>query len=146
MKFQLKLKYFHSIKCVWKCHLQNGTHFAWPQCVNSLAPGDAIWHHRTRSTLLQVMACCLMAPSHHLNPQCWFVISVAFTWVQFHWKCSSHQSLNHICKPHIENYNQISWGQWVQFTRENNIQSDAVLTRFDITWYCIQHCSDCNIT
>ena len=57
-----------------------------PQCVedrvvltgyiifNSLWPGDAIWRHRTRSTLVQIMACCLTAPSHYLN-QCWLIIS-----------------------------------------------------------------------
>ena len=32
-------------------------------------PGDSIWQHRIRSTLPQVMACCLMAPNHYLN-QC----------------------------------------------------------------------------
>ena len=36
---------------------------------NSLWPGDTVWQHGTRSTLAQVMACCLMAPSHYLN-QC----------------------------------------------------------------------------
>ena len=41
--------------------------------VNSLWPGDAIWRHGTRSTLAQVMACCLTAPSHYLN-QCWLII------------------------------------------------------------------------
>ena len=35
---------------------------------------DAIWWHRSGSTLTQVMACCLTAPSHYLN-QFWFVIS-----------------------------------------------------------------------
>ena len=38
-----------------------------PQWVNSLAPGDVIWHCGTESTLAQVMACCLMAPSHYLT-------------------------------------------------------------------------------
>ena len=38
--------------------------------LNSLWPGDAIWRHGTRSTLAQVMVCCLTAPSHYLN-QCW---------------------------------------------------------------------------
>ena len=33
-----------------------------------------IWRHRSRSTLAQVITCCLMIPSHHLN-QCWFIIS-----------------------------------------------------------------------
>ena len=42
--------------------------------INSLWPGDTIWRHGTRSTLAQVMACCLMAPSHYLN-QCWLIIS-----------------------------------------------------------------------
>ena len=42
--------------------------------INSLWPGDAIWRHKSGSTLVQVMACCLTAPSHYLN-QCWPVIS-----------------------------------------------------------------------
>ena len=41
---------------------------------NSLRPSDAIWWHRSGSTLAQVMACCLTAPSHYLN-QCWLIIS-----------------------------------------------------------------------
>ena len=42
--------------------------------INSLWPSDAIWRQGSRSTLVQVVACCLMAPSHYLN-QCWPVIS-----------------------------------------------------------------------
>ena len=42
--------------------------------VNSLRPSDAIWRHRSGSTLAQVMAWCLTAPSHYLN-QCWLIIS-----------------------------------------------------------------------
>ena len=41
--------------------------------VNSLWPGDTIWWHKSGSTLAQVMACCLMAPSHYLN-QSWLII------------------------------------------------------------------------
>ena len=44
---------------------------------NLLWPSDAIWWHRSWSTLSQVMACCLTAPSHYLN-QCWLIISEAF--------------------------------------------------------------------
>ena len=40
---------------------------------NSLGPSDAIWHWRSWSTLVQVMACCLTAPSHYLN-HCWLII------------------------------------------------------------------------
>ena len=42
--------------------------------LNSLWPNDAIWRHRSRSTLAQVMACCLTTPSHYLN-QCWLIMS-----------------------------------------------------------------------
>ena len=42
--------------------------------VNSLWPRDAIRQLRSGSTLIQVMACCLTAPSHYLN-QCWLIIS-----------------------------------------------------------------------
>ena len=38
--------------------------------INSLWPSDATWRQRSGSTLAQVMACCLTAPSHYLN-QCW---------------------------------------------------------------------------
>ena len=40
-----------------------------PQWVNSLWSSDVIWRQRSWSTLAQVMACCLTAPSHYLN-QC----------------------------------------------------------------------------
>ena len=39
---------------------------------NSLGPSDTIWRWRSWSTLVQVMACCLTAPSHYLN-QCWLI-------------------------------------------------------------------------
>ena len=38
--------------------------------LNTLWPSDAIWRRRYWSTLVQVMTCCLTAPSHYLN-QCW---------------------------------------------------------------------------
>ena len=50
----------------YQCH--------WSPAVNSLRPSDATWRHSSGSTLAQVMACCLTAPSHYLN-QCWLIIS-----------------------------------------------------------------------
>ena len=44
------------------------------KCVNSLWPNDTIWRQRSGSTLAQVMACCLTAPSLYPN-QCWLIIS-----------------------------------------------------------------------
>ena len=45
------------------------------QRINSLWPSDAIRRYRTGPILVQIMACCLTAPSHYLN-QCWLVISM----------------------------------------------------------------------
>ena len=42
--------------------------------VDSLWPSDALMASQNVVTLVQVMACCLMAPSHYLN-QCWLIIS-----------------------------------------------------------------------
>ena len=56
------------------CHkLSISFHFVWFvwQCIKT---HDAIWRRRSGSTLAQVMACCLTAPSHYLN-QCWLIIS-----------------------------------------------------------------------
>ena len=50
---------------------------SWDQIVaivKPLSPGDDIWRHRTWSTLVQVMAFCLTAPSHYLY-QYWLIIS-----------------------------------------------------------------------
>ena len=44
-----------------------------PWSFNSLRPSDAIWRQWSWTTLAQVMACCLTAPSHYLN-QCWLII------------------------------------------------------------------------
>ena len=41
---------------------------------NSLWPSDALQWHRSGSTLAQIMASCLMAPSHYLN-QYWLIIN-----------------------------------------------------------------------
>ena len=45
---------------------------------SSLWPSNAIWHQRSCSALVQVMASCLMAPSHYLD-QCWLTI----LWLSF---------------------------------------------------------------
>ena len=46
--------------------------------INSLGPDNVIWWHRFEATLVQVMVCCLMAPSHYLN-QCWLIFN-EFQW------------------------------------------------------------------
>ena len=58
------------------------------QLVKSLQPSDAVWRQRSWSTLAQVMACCLTAPSHYLN-QCWLIIS------EVQWQSPEGTSTNH---------------------------------------------------
>ena len=82
---------------------------ALPIISNSLWPSGAIWCHRTWSNLAQVMACCLTAPSHYLN-QCWLIMSEllgAFTWGQFHRKCSRYLSLIWVLNTLIQGYSCI---------------------------------------
>ena len=75
--------------------------------INSLWLSDIICRRRSGSTLVQVMACCLTAPSHYLN-QCWLIISKARQWhsseVNF---TRDNSAINHLNKldnflPHIK--------------------------------------------
>ena len=60
---------------------------------NSLWLSDTIWRQGSRSTLVQVMACCLTAQSHYLN-QCWLNIT------EVPW-CSSERNFAWISQPSI---------------------------------------------
>ena len=50
------------------------------ECFDSLWPNSAIWHHRSGSTLTQVRACCLTAPTTTWT-------NVDFLWMRF---CGNH--------------------------------------------------------
>ena len=99
----------------------------WSQ-FNSLWPSDSIWQQRSGSTLAQVMAWCLTAPSHYLN-QCWLIISEV-QWQLYEGNFArdastiNHQNLS-------ENYiSKISFkfprGQWVK--KKLNYFSHLMLT------------------
>ena len=74
---------------------------------NSLWPSGTIWHRRYLSMLLQVMACCLTAPSHCLK-QCWLPI----LWHSFqgnvYLKYSRYQSPCCVWNLHLWNHSNIS--------------------------------------
>ena len=57
-----------------KLHIWCESHIPKGQWVYSLRPSDALWWHRSGSTWAQIMAWCLVAPSHYLN-QCWLLIN-----------------------------------------------------------------------
>ena len=94
----------------WLIHYQGPHLLRW---INSLWPSDAIWRHISGSTLIQVMACCLTAPSHYLN-QCWVIISTD-QWLYL--RATSQE----IPQPSVTkiSFNKISFksprGQWVNF-------------------------------
>ena len=66
-----------SQECCWRNSLPTHVINKRSQGISSLHSlwlSDAIWWQRSGSTLAQVMAWCLTAPSHYLN-QCWLIIS-----------------------------------------------------------------------
>ena len=81
--------------------------------VNSLTPSDAIWRHGSWSTMVQVMACCLTAPSHNLD-HCWLGN------IGFHSRPDAQENHlinlpkfafeNHFCKQFLT----LARGQWVK--------------------------------
>ena len=60
-------------RTIWKRHIYR-LYSAYHTSINALWPSDVIWRHRYESSLAQVMSCCMIAPSHHLN-QCWLIIN-----------------------------------------------------------------------
>ena len=69
----------------------NSSALVMESCLYCINP--TIWWHRFGSTLAQVMACCLMAPSHYLN-QYWLINSKV-QWQSsegnFKWNTSANQ-------------------------------------------------------
>ena len=68
VKFELEFYHFRSRKCLpkWRPLGPGGA-----ELINSLWPRDAIRQHRFGSTLAQVMACCLTAPSRNWTNVDW---------------------------------------------------------------------------
>ena len=106
LKFESKYKTLlstYSRQCIWKCCLQNASSILWPS--------DAIRWLGTESTLAQVMACCLAAPSHCLNQYLLVTSKVLWYLSKGNWtRYLSHQLLKLAWKLHILNLIQISQG------------------------------------
>ena len=66
-----------SVKVIGKYQfVEVGYFYIWLSCLLTMIFNSLVMPYGDRygSTLAQVMACCLMAPSHYLN-QCWLIIS-----------------------------------------------------------------------
>ena len=73
---------------------------------------NTIWQPRYWSTLAQVMACCMTAPSHYLN-QWWLIVCKVqwpFTWRQF------HNHINH--RNQLENMEDLKFDSHVPGAKE----------------------------
>ena len=77
--------------------------------VNSLWFTDTKWQHRFWSTVAQVIAWCLMAPSHFLN-QCWLINGVL--WQSHECNFTSAKSLR---------------GQWVKLRKNMAMKMGMIL-------------------
>ena len=104
--------------------------------VNSLGPSYAIWQKRPGSTLAQVMACCLTAPSHYLNCDCSSVKSS-----DIHIMAIS-QEMPHslITKIYLKITSKISFkfprGQWVNPLVNTKEVPGLLLYYLKETWIC----------
>ena len=85
-----------------------------------LYPSEALCHHRTGSTLVQVMACCLNGllsestkplPAPKLT--CHQKGPLSFSWGQFHDKSSRHHWLQHVLNYIFEITATSARSQWV---------------------------------
>ena len=105
----------------------------WTLLINSLWPSDAIWRHISGSTLVQVMACCLTAPSHHLN-QHWLIINEVL-WFTL---------IDQVDYNELENYNFKTTatpcgGQWVNpFWTGHRILSANNMSAFALTPFIVR--------
>ena len=105
--------------------------------INTLWPSNAIWRHRSGSTLAQVMALLpdgtKPLPEPMLTYHHWRLI--AFTWRQFHKECSRNVSLTWVWTLQGQNYNHISqgamslnYGTWVSGHLKSGVTWQAKLT------------------
>ena len=101
-------------------------------CINTLWPSDTIWRHRTGSTLAQIMACCLTAPSHYLN-QCWLIISKS------HW----HLGDRHFTKDtSVTNLLKLAWKLLIYNFLQ--ISQGPMSLAIHVVWKKLQACRQCD--
>ena len=111
--------------------------------LNSLRPSDAIWRQWSWTTLAQVMACCLTAPSHYLN-QCWLITRG----VLWHTSESSFAGIAQgidsgyeFEKDILKNIFKSPRGQWVKLSRGQRRSQKA--HSYVVTEWCDCSCCCC---
>ena len=124
--------------------------------LNTLWLSAVIWQQQSWSILVQVMAWCLMAPSHYLNQSCWLIISEV---CGIHLRENSQEmpkisildmslKVTHLrLQPQLPGTNEsLNWGlnyagRWyfeMYFCERNNcifIQTDQFILKFIPNWW-----------
>ena len=96
---------------------------------------DVRWLHRSGAALSQEMACCLTATSHYLN-QCWLI-------TEAHWHLAEGNfDVWKYCYISLEPESTFWNSGLILRPGQYQIQSNVVVTRSNITWYCTHHCSN----
>ena len=88
-----------------------------------MCPSNAIWRHKSGSTLAQVMACCLTALRHYLN-QCWLIINGVF---DMHMEVTSQEVLRNSIRNMNEQITLFQSCTWIP-----QLQRRLGLTTFDV--------------
>ena len=112
------------IDCIQNSWFHLYVHMIW-YFFNSLWPSDAMWRHKSGSTLAQVMA-----PSHYLN-QCWLIIlGVPWHSLESNFTGRPHELIHSLClEITLLNYTTSPRGQWVKcVSGGEKMQCQALLT------------------
>ena len=111
MKFNLKLKYFHSRKCIWTCHLWNGSHFVRGRWVNFCLAFQFLsatpLSRPTFSISTWLYAICLRWRCSCTNNL--MIFSSWFVWTRA--QVTRHQIILELCRYNITVYRN-TWIQW----------------------------------
>ena len=88
---------------------------------NILWPSDAIWWLKFGSTLAQIIACCLTAPSYHLN-QDWLSLT--------HWGRVTHTCIGNLTIIGSDNGLSPGWRQAIIWTEDRLLSIGPLWTNF----------------
>ena len=121
-------------------------HEMYIRLINSLWPCDSIWWQGSWSTLSQVMACCLKAPSHYLN-QCWLIVHEV---PRHSYESNFTMSVQAIIlyngfekKNTFKITSESHRGQWVNTVKHTEINFEKILIKVQIIlqrFICIKCC------
>ena len=84
---------------------------------DTLWPSDTVWWHGSGSAWVQVMACCLMAPSHYLNLYGPLIIRAISAEVLMNFICNMCLEITFFkLLPHLPGTNELKYSTYITET------------------------------